>query len=104
MPEHLPAPPAHHQRRGFVDGDAGQVGMLGQDVEEAITKPGTASWPNLIAQRRLSELTQAELSSRRFVSLLTFPFHLDKPSHGSASACPPPEAARDLLDSKGQIW
>jgi hypothetical protein len=30
----------------------------------AITKPGTASWPNLIAQWRLSGLTQAEFCSR----------------------------------------
>jgi hypothetical protein len=38
----------------------------------AITKPGTASWPNLVAQWRLSGLTQAEFCSRRGISLPTF--------------------------------
>ena len=32
----VPAPLADHQRRGLVDGHSRQVGMLGQDAEEAI--------------------------------------------------------------------
>ena len=32
----LPSPLADHQRRGLVDGHADQVGMIGQDAEEAI--------------------------------------------------------------------
>jgi len=59
----------------------------------AITKPGTASWPNLIAQWRLSGLTQAEFCTRRGLSLPTFRYHLYKPSRGSGSPGPPPETA-----------
>ena len=51
----------------------------------AITKPGTASWPNLIAQWRLSGLTQAEFCSRRGLSLPTFRYHLYKPPRRSGS-------------------
>jgi hypothetical protein len=59
----------------------------------AIIKPGTPSWPNLIAQWRLSGLTQAEFCMRRGLSLPTFRYHLYKPSRGSRSLGPPPEAA-----------
>jgi hypothetical protein len=59
----------------------------------SFTKPGTASWPNLIAQWRLSGLTQAEFCSRRGLSLPTFRYHLYKPSHGSGPPGPPGEAA-----------
>jgi hypothetical protein len=51
----------------------------------AITKPGTASWPNLIAQWRLSGLTQAEFCARRGISLPTFRYHLYQPSRRSGS-------------------
>jgi hypothetical protein len=57
----------------------------------AFTKPGTASWPNLIAQWRLSGLTQAEFCSRRGLALPTFRYHLYKPSRRSGSPGPPPE-------------
>jgi len=56
----------------------------------AITNPGTASWPNLIAQWRLSGLTQAEFCTRRGLSLPTFRYHLYKPSH----RCGPPGSPR----------
>src|SRR5262245_57188615 len=59
----------------------------------AITKSGTPSWPNLIAQWRLSGLTQAEFCSRRGLSLPTFRYHLYKPSRGSGSPVPAREAA-----------
>ena len=53
----------------------------------AITKPGTSSWPNLIAQWRLSGLTQAEFCTRRGLSLPSFRYHLYKaqPRLGTAS-------------------
>jgi hypothetical protein len=59
----------------------------------AITKPGTASWPNLIAQWRLSGLTQAEFCTRRGLSLPTFRYHLYKPSRRLEAPGPPPETA-----------
>jgi hypothetical protein len=59
----------------------------------AITKPCTPSWPNHIAQWRLSGLTQAEFCSRRGLSLPTFRYHLYKPSRGSGSPGPAREAA-----------
>jgi hypothetical protein len=59
----------------------------------AITKPGTASWPNLVAQWRLSGLTQAEFCSRRGISLPTFRYHLYKPSRRTASLGPPTATA-----------
>ena len=59
----------------------------------AITKPGTASWPNLIAQWRLSGLTQAEYCTRRGISLPSFRYHLYKPSHRSGPPCSPRETA-----------
>lgn|SRR5512135_583644 len=57
----------------------------------AITKPGTASWPNLIAQWRLSGLTQAEFCARRGISLSAFRSHLYKPSRRSGSPGSPSE-------------
>jgi hypothetical protein len=51
----------------------------------AITKPGTASWPNLIAQWRLSGLTQAEFCARRGISLPAFRYHVSKPSRPTGS-------------------
>jgi hypothetical protein len=57
----------------------------------AITKPGTASWPNLIARWRLSGLTQAEFCSRRGLSLPSFRYHLYKPNRRSGSPCLLPE-------------
>ena len=51
----------------------------------AITKPGTASWSNLVAQWRLSGLTQAEFCSRRGISLPTFRYHVYRPSHRPGS-------------------
>lgn len=36
----------------------------------AITKPGTRSWPNLIAQWRLSRLAEGEFVAFRFVPLI----------------------------------
>jgi hypothetical protein len=59
----------------------------------AITKPGTPSWPNLIAQWRLSGLTQAEFCTRRGLSLPTFRYHLYKPGRGSGSPGRAPETA-----------
>src|SRR5205814_819501 len=59
----------------------------------AITKPGTASWPNLIAQWRLSGLTQAQFCSRRGLSLPAFRYHLYKPSRRSGSPGSPPDTA-----------
>ena len=59
----------------------------------AITNPGTASWPNLIAQWRLGGLTQAEFCTRRGLSLPTFRYHLYKPRRGSGSPGLPPETA-----------
>jgi hypothetical protein len=59
----------------------------------AITKPGNASWPDLIAQCRLSGLTQAEFCTRRGVSLPTFRYHLYKPSHRSGPLGSPRQAA-----------
>jgi hypothetical protein len=59
----------------------------------ASTRPGTVSWPNLIAQWRLSGLTQAEFCSRRGLALPTFRYHLYKPSRGSGSPGPTPTAA-----------
>ena len=51
----------------------------------AITKLGTPSWPNLIAQWRLSGLRQAEFCARRGIPLPTFRYHLYKPSRRSGS-------------------
>ena len=51
----------------------------------AITKPTIVSWPNLIAQWRLSGLTQVEFCARRNISLPTFRYHLYKPSRRSSS-------------------
>ena|SRR5579872_1746176 len=59
----------------------------------ATTKPGTASWPNLIAQWRLSGLTQAAFCTRRGLSLPSFRYHLYKPSRRSGSPGPPPVTA-----------
>ena|SRR5437016_12030305 len=59
----------------------------------AFTRPSTVSWPNLIAQWRLSGLTQAEFCSRRGLALPTFRYHLYKPSRGSGSPGPTPMAA-----------
>jgi hypothetical protein len=59
----------------------------------AITTPGTTPWPNLIAQWRLSGLTQAEFCSRRGLSLPAFRYHLYKPSRSSGSPGPAREAA-----------
>jgi hypothetical protein len=59
----------------------------------AITKPGTATWPNLIARWRLSGLTQAEFCTRRGISLPTFRYHLYKPSHRSGPTGAPRETA-----------
>jgi hypothetical protein len=61
----------------------------------AITKPCTASWPNLIAQWRLSGLTQAEFCTRRGISLPNFRYHLYKPSRRSLSPGSLPETATD---------
>ena len=62
----------------------------------AISKPGTHSWPRLIAQWRLSGLTQAEFCARRGISLPTFRYHLYKPRRRSGS--PRPIAATDAAD------
>ena len=51
----------------------------------AISKSSTHSWPNLIAQWRLSGLTQAEFCARRGLSLPTFRYHLDKPRRRSGT-------------------
>ena len=51
----------------------------------AITKPGTPSWPNLIAQWRLSGLTQAVFCARRHIALPTFRYHLYKPNRRPGS-------------------
>jgi len=51
----------------------------------AITRPGTPSWPNLLAQWRLSGLTQAEFCARRGISLSAFRSHLYKRSRRSSS-------------------
>lgn len=59
----------------------------------AITKPGTSSWSNLIAQWRLSGLTQAEFCTRRGLSLPAFRYHLYKPRRGSGPPGPPPVTA-----------
>jgi hypothetical protein len=59
----------------------------------AITKPGTASWPNLVAQWRLSGLTQAEFCSRRGISLPTFRYHLYRPCHRPGSPGSPRQTA-----------
>jgi hypothetical protein len=63
----------------------------------AISKPGTHSWPNLIAQWRLSGLTQAEFCARRGISLPTFRYHLYKPRRCSGS--PRSLAATNTADS-----
>ena len=54
----------------------------------AISNPGTPSWPRLLAQWRLSGLTQAEFCARRGLSLPTFRYHLYKPSPRSGSPGP----------------
>jgi hypothetical protein len=59
----------------------------------AFTKPGTASWPNLIAQWRFSGLTQAEFCTRRGIALPTFRYHLYKSGPRSGSPGSPPETA-----------
>lgn len=59
----------------------------------AITNPGTASWPNLIAQWRLGGLTQAEFCRRRGIPLPTFRYHLYRPSHRSGPPFSPRETA-----------
>ena len=51
----------------------------------AITRPGTPSWPNLIAQWRLSGLTQAVFCARRHIALPTFRYHLYKPNRRPGS-------------------
>jgi hypothetical protein len=63
----------------------------------AISKPGTHSWPNLIAQWRLSGLTQAEFCARRGLSLPTFRYHLYKP--GRRSGSPRPFAVTHTADT-----
>jgi hypothetical protein len=42
----------------------------------AINRPTTDPWPSLIAQWKLSGLTQAEFCRRRGLSLPTFRYHL----------------------------
>jgi hypothetical protein len=42
----------------------------------AISNPGTPSWPRLLAQWRLSGLTQAEFCARRGLSLPAFRYNL----------------------------
>ena len=59
----------------------------------ASTKPGTASWPNLVAQWKLSGLTQAEFCSRRGISLPTFRYHLYRPCHRPGSPGSPRQTA-----------
>ena len=61
----------------------------------AISNSGTPSWPRLLAQWRLSGLTQAEFCARRGLSLPTFRYHLYKPRPRSGSPGPiaPTEAA-----------
>jgi hypothetical protein len=54
----------------------------------AINKPTTDSWPSLIAQWKLSGLTQAEFCRRRRLSLPTFRYHLYKPGRRSDSPRP----------------
>ena len=61
----------------------------------AFTKPGTASWPNLCAQWRLSGLTQAEFCTRWGLSLPSFRYHLYKSSRRSQSPGSPLETARN---------
>jgi hypothetical protein len=61
----------------------------------AISKPGTHSWPNLIAQWRLSGLTQAAFCARRGISLPTFRYHLYKPRRRSGSPHPLATTAAD---------
>ena len=61
----------------------------------AISKPGIYSWPNLIAQWRLSGLTQAEFCARRGISLPTFRYHLYKPRRHSGSPHTLDNAAAD---------
>jgi hypothetical protein len=63
----------------------------------AITKPDTASWPNLIARWRLSGLTQAEFCARCGIALPTFRYHLYKPSRRSGA--PRSVAAIDAADT-----
>jgi hypothetical protein len=61
----------------------------------AISNPGIPSWPRLLAQWRLSGLTQAEFCARRGLSLPAFRYHLYKP-HRSGSPGPiAPTAAAD---------
>jgi hypothetical protein len=52
----------------------------------AVSNPGTPSWPRLLAQWRLSGLTQAEFCARRGLSLPAFRYHLYKPHHRSNSS------------------
>ena len=63
----------------------------------AISKSSTHSWPNLIAQWRLSGLTQAAFCARRGISLPTFRYHLYKPRRRSGS--PHPLATTDAADN-----
>jgi len=63
----------------------------------AISNPATPSWPRLLAQWRLSGLTQAEFCSRRGLSLPTFRYHLYKPRRRAGS--PGPIAPTDAADT-----
>ncbi len=61
----------------------------------AVSNLGNPSWPRLLAQWRLSGLTQAEFCARRGLSLPTFRYHLYKPHRRSGSPAPiaPTDAA-----------
>ena len=63
----------------------------------AISKSSTHSWPNLIAQWRLSGLTQAAFCARRGISLPTFRYHLYKPR--CRSGTPRPLVATHTADA-----
>jgi hypothetical protein len=54
----------------------------------AVSNLGNPSWPRLLAQWRLSGLTQAEFCARRGLSLPTFRYHLYKPRPRSGSPGP----------------
>jgi hypothetical protein len=54
----------------------------------AVSNLGTPSWPQLLAQWRLSGLTQAEFCARRGLSLPSFRYHLYKPRRRSGSPGP----------------
>jgi hypothetical protein len=51
----------------------------------AVSNPGIHSWPQLLAQWRLSGLTQAEFCARHGLSLPAFRYHLYKPQRRSGS-------------------